>query len=320
MRWLVVLLLAWSGLATADTTKQRAEKLFDDGRKYLAAGEYALACEAFEQSQAADAAVGTQLNIALCYEQWGKLATAYKAYEAAEHAASTNKDARAKVARDKRKGLVGKVAMVEIVVPPQADAYALYRLDDVEIERAALSSEHVLDPGRHVIEVRVSGAPPVSTEFVAGAGERQTVEVELPQVEVAVPRAPATAISPDGAGSRASSRRSAPRLYGGLALLAIGVVAMGGAGYVALDARSDYNAAAERCPGGACTTRADYDATRDARSRARAMTYVFGGGVAVAIIGTYLLATSERPVAREHITIMPAVDNNNVGVVIGGSL
>ena len=83
MRWLArLMLLLCASSAVAD--QQRAEKLFAEGRKYLDAGEYSLACTTFEQSQAADPAVGTQLNIALCYEKWGKLAPAYHAYRDAE--------------------------------------------------------------------------------------------------------------------------------------------------------------------------------------------------------------------------------------------
>ncbi|HLL21253.1 MAG TPA: hypothetical protein VK427_03930, partial [Kofleriaceae bacterium] len=82
MRWIAVVgtIALVANTASADSSsKTRADKLFSDGRKYLVNGEYSLACTAFEQSQAADPAIGTQLNIALCYEQWGKLAAAYDA-------------------------------------------------------------------------------------------------------------------------------------------------------------------------------------------------------------------------------------------------
>src|SRR5687767_9767942 len=60
--------------------KQRADALFEDGRRYLEKKEYALACTAFEQSHAADPGIGTLANIALCYETWGKTASAYRWY------------------------------------------------------------------------------------------------------------------------------------------------------------------------------------------------------------------------------------------------
>src|SRR5437762_1555797 len=78
----------------ASPEKVRADALFQDGRKYLASKEFALACTAFEQSQLADPGIGTQLNIALCYEEWGKVAAAYRAYLEALRLAKEAKDDR----------------------------------------------------------------------------------------------------------------------------------------------------------------------------------------------------------------------------------
>src|SRR5438309_4348973 len=71
MRALVACMAVAALGAPAHADKKRADALFEDGRRYLATHEYALACTAFEQSQEADPAIGTQLNIALCYENWG---------------------------------------------------------------------------------------------------------------------------------------------------------------------------------------------------------------------------------------------------------
>src|SRR5262245_26802108 len=102
----------------AHADKARADKLFEEGRKYLQRKEYALACTAFEQSQQAEPAIGTQLNIALCYETWGKLANARKAYLEAEQIAKTKKDKRAKHARKKVDELEPKLARLRIAIPP----------------------------------------------------------------------------------------------------------------------------------------------------------------------------------------------------------
>ena len=99
----------------ASPEKLRADKLFDDGRRYLAAKEYALACTAFEQSQASDPAIGTQLNIALCYEEWGKLASAYRAFLEAERLAKEKKDKRAAGAR-KRHQAANLDALAAVVI------------------------------------------------------------------------------------------------------------------------------------------------------------------------------------------------------------
>src|SRR5262249_30095876 len=148
------------------TDKKRADKLFEDGRRYLANKEYALACTAFEQSQKADPAIGTQLNIALCYEQWGHFVAAVKAYEEADRLATAKRDAaRAKAARKKSDELTAKVPHLSVAVPVDADASAVFVLDGKEVDLAALTAELLLEVGEHTIEVRTPGEAPKTTKL-----------------------------------------------------------------------------------------------------------------------------------------------------------
>ena len=64
---------------TADATTA-AEETFNKGRELLKQGKYAAACTEFEQSQKLDPQFGTQYNLAGCYDQIGKLATAWNLY------------------------------------------------------------------------------------------------------------------------------------------------------------------------------------------------------------------------------------------------
>jgi hypothetical protein len=54
-----------------------AEAAFFRGRDLMREKKYFAACTAFEQSQRLDPATGTQYNLALCYAEIGKLATAW---------------------------------------------------------------------------------------------------------------------------------------------------------------------------------------------------------------------------------------------------
>lgn len=310
----ILVMLALAATASADS-KQRAEKLFEDGRKYLANGEYSLACTAFEESQAVEPAIGTQLNIALCYEKWGKLAAAYTVYLEAERQAREVKDKRSTVARKQADAIEPKLARLRVIVPDGIDPYAIYLLDEKEIEVAKLAGELVLDAGPHEIEVRVAGAPPTKNAITLEAGQRAKLELALPakaKQPVPVTRpAPAPVVT-------ITTTRSRPRLFGGIGLVAAGAVATGIASAIALDARSDYNAANERCPDGNCASRADFEATRDARERARTMTWVFAGGLAVVTIGTVLILTSKQ--RRERITVAPTISDSGAGIAIGGAL
>ncbi|MEO7330625.1 MAG: preprotein translocase subunit TatA, partial [Minicystis sp.] len=51
----------------------QADALFKEGRSAFDRHDFPTACAKFEQSQAADPAAGTLLNLALCEEKLGKL-------------------------------------------------------------------------------------------------------------------------------------------------------------------------------------------------------------------------------------------------------
>jgi tetratricopeptide (TPR) repeat protein len=267
----------------------RADKLFEDGRKYLANKEYALACTAFEQSQEADPAIGTQLNIALCYEQWGHFASAYHAYIDAEKIATEKADDRAKYAHKKVDELQPKIPHLRIDVPDSADPGAVFLLDGKEIKRTAFADELLLDAGSHTIEATVPGRTPKTAKIELQNGEHQRLKIDVPKAEVfgEVPR-------------------KAGRFYGGIAMLAGGAVVVGVASYVTLLARSDYNDALAQCPNTVCATHDAYKTTQDARSRANLMTFVGGAGIAIAGVGMYYLLTSKGDRPPEHVTAFVA--------------
>ena len=303
--WLAVL-LCFGTFAAADTPKERADKLFEDGRKYLAAKEYALACTAFEQSHASDPAIGTQLNIALCYEAWGKTAAAYRAYVEAERLAKLKFDDRAKGARQKLDALGPRVPRLRLELPDNVDPSLVILFDNKELPVANLADELLIDPGKHRVEARVAGMPPKASEIDIADGESKTITIDVPVAKTQVVLAP----------------RRAGRLYGGIALTVIGVAAIGGASVIALGARQDYNDEINNCPNFVCTTRPPYDVTQDARKRANYMTFVGVGGVALAATGIILVLTSRGKAVESQptVSIAPVLGSGQVGVAIGGPL
>lgn len=297
-----------SGAVADPKQKARADQLFDDGRRYLTNKEYQLACTAFEASEAADPAIGTQLNIALCYDEWGHIASAYRAFIEAERLAKLKHDNRAKAAHDKIAELGPKVPRLNISVTPDTDPSALFVLDGKEIDRAALVDELLLDAGSHSVETRVPGQPPKTTTIELHNGEHKEIVIDVPK-SVATATPP---VSPAGS----SAPRDPTRLYGGIGFVAGGAIAIAVASIVSIRARNDYINAIANCPGGLCESRDAYDTTQDARRRATYMTFVGGGGVALAAVGVYLLVTSHGE--AQHVA--PVVAPGVVGVAIGGAL
>lgn len=316
MRLVVLaIVLSVGGLAYADKeSKARADKLFEDGRKYLAAKEYALACTAFEQSHAADPAIGTQLNIALCYEEWGKIASAYRAYLEAEKLAKEKKDKRAAGARKKVDELAEKSPKLVFDLPANADPSTILLFDDKQLEIAKLADDLLVDPGPHTLEIRVPNRPAKKQEIGAVAGERKRIPIELPEAE-----APAVELPPNVI---VTTPRRKGRLYGGIALSVGGAAAIGIASIVALAARQDYANAVGDCPGGVCATREAYDATQDARFKANMMTFVAGGGIVLVGAGVYLMVTSagKRVEQPGGVSLRPLAAPNAVGLAVGGEL
>src|SRR5262249_47887266 len=106
-------------------TKATAEALFADGRRLMITGEYASACPKFAASQKLDPAVGTELNLANCYEKLGQTASAWAEFRSAAAAARSigSKD-REQLAVDRSKTLETKLSYLTITtarpLPPRA--------------------------------------------------------------------------------------------------------------------------------------------------------------------------------------------------------
>src|SRR6266498_1038121 len=78
-----VLLAHLPGAASAQVSAENraaAQALFDLGRTLITSGRAEEACPKFEESQRLDPGVGTQLNLADCYDRTGRTASAWTLY------------------------------------------------------------------------------------------------------------------------------------------------------------------------------------------------------------------------------------------------
>lgn len=124
-----------------------AQALFDQGKKLMGEKKYAEACSKFEESQKLDPGLGTQKNIAFCYESLGRTATAWALYlDVASQAKAANQPDREKQARDAAKALEPKLSKLVIQVDAPAPSIEVKRNGEV-VGQATWGSPIPVDPG-----------------------------------------------------------------------------------------------------------------------------------------------------------------------------
>lgn len=301
------------GLAHAD----RADQLFKKGKKLLAEKRYPEACAAFEDSDRIDPGIGAKLNVAKCYQEWGKLATAWRWFSDAEQLAKDTKDDRAVKIHALAAELDASVPRLTVKAPRNASTSGVViKLDGVAFDTSALGTERRVDPGPHQIDYVVDGARQTRTIPVERGGSSE-VMLDLPQQSrVATPREPRSSAE---AGNPGRTRR----------IIGIGVAGVGGAavaiaGAITFQARGDYkDALTAYCRGAKDMCDAQgVTATHAARHRANLATVLaLGGAVAVATgVVLYVTAPGKSSEGAEHaLYLAPSVGSDGGGLVLGGA-
>jgi tetratricopeptide (TPR) repeat protein len=318
-QWLAVAALL--ALSAAPAAADKADELFARGKAQLARKQYAQACVTFEQVDALDPGIGAKLNVAKCYQEWGKLASAYRWYADAEDMAARSGDKRAPKIKELLAELEPDVPRLTIRVPKDADLDAAAVKLDGELITSRLGRKLRVDPGPHVITYRVDGEEKSETIAIERGGTRE-VKLVLSSEEG---EGSASARARDEAPTPPDPGR--PRRLAGFALMGAAAASLGVAGYLSLDARSDYRAALDAHCKGAKDMCNDEGLriTGDARSRANVATVFALVGVAAAAggIALYLTAPSSgqpESLSRnaEALYLAPAVGDRAGLLLLGG--
>lgn len=224
--------------ARADSQVPSAEQLFQEARALVEKGDYAAACPKLEASQQLDPAVGTQFNLADCYEHVGRTATAYALFEeVARIARSAGKFERERSAKERAVALQPKLARIHLDVKATAPGLEL-RVDDVLVAKSAWSEPFPIDPGAHRIAASAPAHAPWESTITAQEG--RLVEQLVPElVDTSVHVAPAPiVIAPVS-----STQRTLALVAGGIGIAGVAVGAI--SGFVAVSKRSS---AQSECP------------------------------------------------------------------------
>jgi tetratricopeptide (TPR) repeat protein len=311
----VLIAVLLGGIAVADKVKDRdrADVLFKQGKRLMTEQRYADACAAFEESFQLDPAIGTELNTARCYEQWGKLARAYRAYVHAEDMAKQANDARTAKIHELVAGIEKDVPRLTIQLPQGAPSTDVrVTLDGTPLGATDLGKPQLVDPGPHMIEYQTGNEPKRNQVVPLERGGDSKVTLESTNVG-----------NPDDDGAAHSlSDPGRKRRLVGYGVAGAGGVLVGVSAYLALSARSQYNdALASHCMHKASTCdQQGLAATHDARHEANIATVVFLLGTAAIGGGVALYVTAPHTPARgEHaLRVTPVAHPGGGELVLGG--
>lgn len=176
---------------SASANDERADQLFKLAEKKFDSGRFAEACNDWELSLRLSPKLGTLLNLALCHETVGRVATAWSEYNHAAAWASQNGQ------KDRHDFALVHAIALEARLPrivfqlPMDRAFASVEIDGEPVPVPKVYLPQYLDPGEHTIAVTAPGKKRSSTTFrVIGGGSEQIVVVPSLEDEAAKVFAP----------------------------------------------------------------------------------------------------------------------------------
>jgi hypothetical protein len=303
------------------TDPATATMLFNEARRLVSAGRYAEACPKFEESQRLDPGIGTQFNLADCYEHTSRTASAWALFlDVASSAGGTGQIARERVARKRATALEPVVSKLTIVAPKNVTGLEVHRNGE-PLGGVLWNNPIPVDPGSYTIEATAPGKKRWSTVATVGPNGA-SVTVAIPELENGESDAPARADeahlsvdstpSPSHATDRSRTERFIAIGLGGAGILGVGIGSFFGLRSIAK--HSDYE---QLCTAGACAPAAGpiHD---DAVAAGNASTVAFVLGGALIAGGAVLWFIAPRPSSTAGLGIAPSIGSSGAGAVVAG--
>ncbi len=325
--------------ARADEAAARA--LFDDGVRLMNSHAYAEACPKLDAAIALDrGALGGLLQAGRCYEEAGRLATAWARYRDAVDLGTRRGDARAGQAQEAIGRIEPRLAKLRIVVPPpiERDGNAEIRHDGSPIPRPLWVSAFPIDAGKHRFDVEATGFTNWSTELQVHDGETATLTIpELSpttrtrtDVDAAVVGPTRGAVDAPGAGSSSPTWPIVTLVAGGVTLAGTVAFAVLWASYDAEYAEAcqfgtDANGAALCRPVDAAPSDVfDEAGMRQEGERLGTLRSAFAGltiGTAVVAVGLGIATAVGFATADDNpkVALVPLLGPEQLGLTVQGS-
>ncbi len=296
------LVALFSTVANADALKE-AEKLYAAAAKDMAAGDYARACPKFEAArEKAPDHVRTGMTLAQCYENWGRLGSAFEELQRVRALAVLQNKA------DKVTTIDEQLAKLEKSAPKLAIRVSseIKELADLSILRegkivpmAQWDVAVPVNPGKYRIEATALGKDPWTTSVdVKEPGKTVMVIVSPPSWGLVEHAGTSNGVS--GPGASSSKMRVAG--FVGVGLGAAGFAVGGILGGLAISKNKE---GATYCNAQNACRQAGYDLRLDAFKLGNGSTAAFIVGAA--FLGGGVLLVGLAPSSKSTLAVMPGV-------------
>ena len=174
-----------AGAATAQPTADaaKADALFNSAKELMENGNFTSACPKLSESESLDPQVGTALNLAYCYENLGRTATAWSVWlQAAAAAAAKGDRVREEFATSRANALQPLLLRVTITVAPQPSRESIeLAIDGAPLARTEWGLPLPLDPGEYELRATAPGFRPWFSKFMVAKNRVPTILV--PELE-----------------------------------------------------------------------------------------------------------------------------------------
>lgn len=195
---LVVFCTLRAGDALAKDPVERARELFHDAEEAERRKEFASALSQFRAVGEIRMTPSVRFHIAHCEAELGQLAAAQADYETAKKEADAKNQRETANAADK--ALLTLAPRVPKIIVRCARVGCGVRLDGKLVDPEKWKTALSVDPGAHVVEAFVEGAPTFRKELTLKERETAKVDAELPEKDPAkvVPPSPSVVVIPMG--------------------------------------------------------------------------------------------------------------------------
>jgi hypothetical protein len=192
MQWSTISLTWFLGLAIfassssayGQSGQTKADELFNKAVELSESRNYDQACPLLAESQKLDPRPGTLFALGDCEREWGKIGRSVKHfkaylkdYEVMKADVRKRHNERANLARGYIKTLQPNVPTLKLSFPEGIPAEFVLTVDGERVERVALDTELLFDPGDHVVVVQVPGHTDSEQRITLALKEKKALDV-----------------------------------------------------------------------------------------------------------------------------------------------